>query len=74
MTALARARDLISAARSTYAGDAEASWMLDECLYRLDEPLRVALAGSLKAGKSTLLNSLVGQDIAPTDATECTKV
>jgi hypothetical protein len=34
----------------------------------------VALAGSLKAGKSTLLNSLVGQDIAPTDATECTKV
>ncbi len=74
VAALARARDLISAARSTYSGDAEASWMLDECLYRLDEPLRVALAGSLKAGKSTLLNSLVGQDIAPTDATECTKV
>ena len=34
----------------------------------------MALAGSLKAGKSTLLNSLVGQDIAPTDATECTRV
>ena len=41
---------------------------------RLEQPLRVALAGSLKAGKSTLLNSLVGQDIAPTDATECTRV
>jgi hypothetical protein len=36
--------------------------------------MRVALAGSLKAGKSTLLNALVGQDIAPTDATECTRV
>lgn len=48
--------------------------MLAECGGRLDQPLRVALAGSLKAGKSTLLNSLVGQDIAPTDATECTRV
>ncbi len=48
--------------------------MLAECAGRLDQPLRVALAGSLKAGKSTLLNSLVGQDIAPTDATECTRV
>ena len=41
---------------------------------RLEQPLRVALAGSVKAGKSTLLNAFVGQDIAPTDATECTRV
>src|SRR6185437_14382267 len=33
-----------------------------------------ALAGTLKAGKSTLLNALVGQDIAPTDATEATRI
>jgi len=41
---------------------------------RLDEPLRVAIAGKVKAGKSTLLNALVGEQLAPTDAGECTKI
>lgn len=41
---------------------------------RLDEPLRVAIAGKVKAGKSTLLNALVGERLAPTDAGECTTI
>ena len=41
---------------------------------RLDEPLRVAIAGRVKAGKSTLLNALVGERLAPTDAGECTRI
>lgn len=41
---------------------------------RLHEPLRVAIAGRVKAGKSTLLNALVGERLAPTDAGECTRV
>ncbi len=41
---------------------------------RLNEPMRIALAGTLKAGKSTLVNALVGDEIAPTDATEATRI
>ena len=41
---------------------------------RLDGPLRVAIAGRVKAGKSTLLNALVGERLAPTDAGECTRL
>jgi hypothetical protein len=61
--------------------DAVESWLphherfktaeLRHCLHR---PLRVALVGRVSAGKSTLLNALVGQRVAPTNETECTKV
>jgi hypothetical protein len=40
----------------------------------LSEPLRVAVVGRVKAGKSTLVNALVGRRIAPTRAGECTRV
>ena len=40
----------------------------------LREPLRVAIAGRLKAGKSTLVNALLGQRIAAVDVGECTRV
>ncbi len=39
----------------------------------LHQPLRVAIVGRIKAGKSTLLNALLGERIAATDAGECTK-
>ena len=41
---------------------------------RLSEPLRVVLAGRVSSGKSTLLNALLHQKIAPTDASDCTRV
>src|ERR1700754_1837812 len=47
---------------------------LDRIGKRLNQPIRIALAGTLKAGKSTLVNALVGEDIAPTDATEATRI
>jgi replication fork clamp-binding protein CrfC len=57
-----------------YRNRPEVFYELDRIGARLNEPIRVALAGTLKAGKSTLLNALVGQDIAPTDATEATRI
>nr|WP_054812441.1 dynamin family protein [Nocardia arizonensis] len=71
---VAQAHGLIGLARQEFAREPRARALLADCAGRLGQPLRVALAGSLKAGKSTLLNALVGQDIAPTDATECTRV
>lgn len=47
---------------------------LDRIGWQLDQPIRIALAGTLKAGKSTLVNALVGEPIAPTDATEATRI
>src|SRR3712207_716768 len=41
---------------------------------RLDAPLTVAIAGRLKAGKSTLVNALIGRRVAPTAVGECTRV
>lgn len=40
----------------------------------LSHPLTVALVGRVSAGKSTLLNALVGDRVAPTDRAECTQV
>ncbi len=41
---------------------------------RLSEPLRIAIAGRLKAGKSTLVNALIGRRVAPTEVGECTRI
>ncbi len=66
-------RNLINKAMQAYAGTPQQS-KIEAIEARLEEPLRVAIAGKVKAGKSTLLNGLVGEELAPTDAGECTKV
>lgn len=40
----------------------------------LDEPLRVAVSGSVSSGKSTLVNALLGQRIAEVGQGECTRL
>jgi hypothetical protein len=59
---------------ATAAGDGPSSAAIAAMTERLDGPLRVAIAGRVKAGKSTLLNALVGERLAPTDAGECTRI
>jgi predicted GTPase len=66
-------RTLLRMARAAYTDPLERH-RIDDLEARLDEPLRVAIAGKVKAGKSTLLNGLVGEELAPTDASECTRI
>ncbi len=72
-TLLARTRAVVGeAVRMSAGGRLEGT--ITAIAARLDEPLRVAIAGRVKAGKSTLLNALVGQELAATDAGECTRI
>lgn len=66
--------DTIERARELYADDAGAREQLAVAAARLRDPLRIGIAGMVKAGKSTLLNALIGEEIAPTDAGECTRM
>lgn len=68
---LSQVRTLTSDARSAMP---QLSHEFDAILQRIDEPLRVAIAGKVKAGKSTLLNALLGEELAASDAGECTKI
>ena len=43
-----------------------------EMQQRLEEPLRVAVVGIMKAGKSTFMNALMGKEIVDTGSTETT--
>jgi GTPase SAR1 family protein len=68
------ARALLQETRDLLAHDESAQARLTAAQERLDEPLRVAIAGKVKAGKSTLLNAFLGDRVAPTDTGECTRV
>src|SRR3954464_5607660 len=67
-------RVLLRACSDAYRDSPQGTGWVEHNLARVGQPLRVAIAGKVKAGKSTLLNALVGEEIAPTDAGECTRV
>jgi hypothetical protein len=72
--AAADAEALLQTAARVYVDDPAALLAIAELERRLREPLRLAIAGMVKAGKSTLLNAMLGEQIAPTDAGECTRL
>ncbi|MGP4018367.1 dynamin family protein [Saccharopolyspora sp. 5N708] len=71
---LERARGLLIRTMTFYRDDPRTSTWLRGRLERLGQPLRIAVSGRVKAGKSTLINALVGEELAPTDAEERTQV
>ncbi|YCK82868.1 dynamin family protein [Arthrobacter sp. D3-18] len=71
---IAGVADLLRHAREAFQEDAAALAVVDDLEDRLEGPLRIAVAGMVKAGKSTLLNAIIGEEIAPTDAGECTRI
>lgn len=46
--------------------------LLQQCRRRLHQPMRVAIVGVIKAGKSTLMNALLQEKIVATGAVEAT--
>ncbi|WP_461187694.1 dynamin family protein [Arthrobacter sp. Z4-13] len=73
-TTITGAADLVQEALEVYREDPAAVAALQGYARRLAEPLRIAVAGMVKAGKSTLLNAILGEEIAPTDTGECTRI
>ncbi len=73
MSLIDRTRGVLTRAIDIYRGTGNDGRLM-AVRNRLDEPMRVAIAGRVKSGKSTLLNALVGERLAPTDAGECTRI
>jgi hypothetical protein len=67
-TLAGRAKKLLMAvARSLTHPDATDLRLYCEQAYaHLDQPMRVAIVGAIKAGKSTLMNALLGRSLVPT--------
>src|SRR6266536_2346420 len=69
-----RAHSMLREALDLYRASPRATNWLRRHVDRLAEPLRVAVAGQASVGKSTLINSLVGEEVAPLAVEEGTQV
>ncbi|MEG9247415.1 dynamin family protein [Arthrobacter sp. Soc17.1.1.1] len=74
MTDSGAVESLLQEALGIYEHEPTMRTELEGYVRRLREPLRVAVAGMVKAGKSTLLNAVIGEEIAPTGTGECTRI
>ncbi|MET8832628.1 dynamin family protein [Micromonospora sp. NPDC004540] len=58
---------LLHQALQHYRDNPRATDHLRHQLARLEQPLRIAVAGPWRSGKSTLLNAIMGEEVAPVD-------
>ncbi|MFC7533971.1 hypothetical protein [Actinoplanes sp. GCM10030250] len=63
-----RVRALLDQTAQVFRGHERAETWLRRHRERLDEPLRVALTGSPRSGRSTLVNAFIAEDVAPVRA------
>ncbi|MFF5217380.1 hypothetical protein [Micromonospora sp. NPDC000442] len=68
----AEVRDLLHRALHGYRENPRITELLRHQLARYDQPLRVAVVGGWRSGKSTLLNALMGEEVAPVDGSAFT--
>ncbi|OKI42327.1 dynamin family protein [Micromonospora sp. CB01531] len=61
---------LLNQALQLYGDDRRAVDHLRHQLARLEEPLRIAVVGPWRSGKSTLLNAIMGEEVAPVDGVD----
>ena len=52
--------------------DSKLHQIAQQCRQRLNAPMSVAVVGKIKAGKSTVVNAMLGEALLPTGAVECT--
>jgi hypothetical protein len=62
------------AEQAAMSRDAELATVGRQAVLRLDRPLAVAVVGRVSAGKSTLVNAVLGTAVSPTAGGECTRV
>lgn len=58
---------LLQDALDVYWDDRAVTQRLHQLLGRFEEPVRIVIAGPGKSGKSTLINAIVGEEVAPID-------
>lgn len=61
---------VLNGALELYRDSPRASAWLRQHLDRFSEPLRIAFAGGAKSGKSTLINAIVGERVAPLELSD----
>lgn len=62
--------ELLTEAAEVYRNDRRAVQRLHRLLERFGEPLRIAVAGPWRSGKSTLLNAIMGEEVAPVEVAD----
>lgn len=75
MSIIEETKDLLLKTKDFLIGSpwrGELTSTIDRLLYKVEQPCELAVFGTVKAGKSTFINTLLGEDLAVVNVTEAT--